>query len=237
MANSVIYNRIYGIHSKSKSKSLVGGALKFNIDHILKLFFAKKEFLILVFANLIVQLGITYYVMKKTNTNPYGQWPLFIAQFIIIYVIIMVPMPPALKFVIFSILSYTLGISLSNLKKKYNEQLIDVAIQGALSVFGIMMAAAITLIAFGIQLSNKFGNFLFWALIALIIARIVILCKGLTTAHKVISYIGILLFALFVLYDTQQILRRDYSEDFITASMDYYLDILNLFTSFLGTEN
>jgi FtsH-binding integral membrane protein len=59
----------------------------------------------------------------------------------------------------------------------------------------------------------------------------------LSIAKKVFAYIGLGLFSLFVVYDTSQILSRDYYGDFITASLDYYLDILNLFSNFLHTNN
>jgi FtsH-binding integral membrane protein len=56
-------------------------------------------------------------------------------------------------------------------------------------------------------------------------------------ANKFLSFFGIILFAAYVLYDTNIILQRNYSGDFITASMDYYLDILNLFSNFLGSSD
>jgi FtsH-binding integral membrane protein len=59
----------------------------------------------------------------------------------------------------------------------------------------------------------------------------------LSLAKKVLSYAGLGIFSLFIIWDTNQILSRDYKGDFITASMDYYLDILNLFTNFLGTSD
>jgi FtsH-binding integral membrane protein len=59
----------------------------------------------------------------------------------------------------------------------------------------------------------------------------------LSTTRKALSYVGLGLFSLFIIYDTNQILSRDYQGDFITASMDYYLDILNLFTNLLGTSD
>ena len=43
--------------------------LNFNGQKLVNLIFKKKEFLILIFANLITQLGITYYVMQKTEKN------------------------------------------------------------------------------------------------------------------------------------------------------------------------
>ena len=52
-----------------------------------------------------------------------------------------------------------------------------------------------------------------------------------------LSISGIVLFSLYLIYDTNVIFRRDYSGDFITASLDYYLDILNLFLNLLNLDD
>ena len=227
MANSVIYNQLFS--------PMKGGSLKFDGHKLWNLIIQKKSFLILVFANLIAQLGITYYVMNKSDNPQLGFWPLFALQLIIIFVLALVPMPPIVKFLIFGIFSWTFGISLSHLKDKYEPELINIAIQGALSIFALMFTFSIALAGFNIYLGYKFGAFLFWALLALIIAKLVnMLGPQLSIARKNLSYIGLGLFSLFVVYDTSQILSRDYYGDFITASLDYYLDILNLFTNFLN---
>jgi FtsH-binding integral membrane protein len=233
MGRSSIYNRLFG--KGLFGKGLLKGGAKMNLFSLMN---EKKEFLILVFANLIAQLGITYYVMEKTNDPNISIWPLFCAQLIIIFVITLVPMPEYLKFFVFCGFSYIFGIMLSGLKNKYSPEMMNLAISGAMTVFGVMMAAGIALIAGGINLGYKFGAMLFWALLALIVARLVfVLGTKMDQAHKILSFFGIILFAVYVLYDTNIILQRNYSGDFITASMDYYLDILNLFTSFLGSSD
>ena len=55
--------------------------------------------------------------------------------------------------------------------------------------------------------------------------------------QKGLSGAAIILFSMFIVYDTQKILSRNYAGDFISASMDYYLDIINLFSSLLGYNN
>jgi FtsH-binding integral membrane protein len=196
--------------------------------------------MILVFANLITQLGITYYVMERTNKIdiPIGIWSLFFAQLIIIFVMALIPMPQFIKFLLFCVFSYTFGLMMSVLKHRYDSDTINVAIQGAISVFAIMLASGVALFAGGINLGYKFGAILFWLLLALIVARLIfVLGAKMNQAHKLLSFIGIILFALYVLYDTNKILQRNYYGDFITASMDYYLDMINLFTSFLGSND
>jgi FtsH-binding integral membrane protein len=165
-------------------------------------------------------------------------WPLFFAQLIIIFVITLVPMPEFVKFLLFCLFSYIFGLTLSTLKKKYSSDMINIAIQGAITVFAIMLASGIALIAGGINFGYRFGTILFWSLLALIVARLVfVLGANMNQANKIFSFIGIILFAVYVIYDTNIILQRNYSGDFITASMDYYLDILNLFTNFLVSSD
>ena len=227
MGQSIIYKKFFGGGLKNNPKT-----------NLVKLMYEKKEFLILVFTNLIVQLGITYYVMEKTNNPNINIWALFAAQIIIILGITLIPMPEYIKFLIFCLFSYIFGLMLSPLKQKYNAQVIQIAIQGALTVFAVFLAAGVALIAGGINLGYKFGAMLFWALLLLIVFQLVfVLGAKLPQAQKILSFVGIFIFALYVLYDTNKILQRDYYGDFITASMDYYLDIINLFTDFLGTNN
>jgi FtsH-binding integral membrane protein len=127
---------------------------------------------------------------------------------------------------------------LSQLKEKYDPELIDIAIKGALTIFTFMMTVGITLAGFNVYLGYRFSAFLFWALLALIIAKLVYIINPLLSfAKKTLAYVGLGIFSLFVIFDTNQILSRDYKGDFITASLDYYLDILNLFTNFLNTND
>ena len=45
-----------------------------------------------------------------------------------------------------------------------------------------------------------------------------------------------MLFSVYIVYDTNNILQRDYGGDFITASLDYYLDIINIFSNLLSAS-
>lgn len=146
-------------------------------------------------------------------------------------------MPTFIKTLLFCLFSYLSGIMLSGLKNRYNPELIKTALQGTLSVFGVMLVAGITLLAGGIKLGRKFGAVLFFALLLLVISRLIFsFTNKLDTTNKTFSFIGILLFAVYILYDTNIILQRNYFGDFITASLDYYLDIINLFTNMLSDD-
>ena len=206
------------------------------MSKLIDLMYQKRVFLLLVFANLFIQLSISYYVMIHTNKSPIGGWYLLGIQMFLIILLGMLPMPSFMKFIIFSILSYTFGLSLSRYKETVDERAIEIAIKGTLSLFGLMMGAGIALMLGGIRLGPRFGAFLFWSLLLLIVL-IIIVGKGLPMMHKVLTGAAIILISMFIVYDTQQILSRNYAGDFISASMDYYIDIINIFSSLLGYNN
>lgn len=206
------------------------------LKKIFEMILVKREFLALVFVNLFFQLGITYVIMERTTDakKKYNFWLLFFA-IIAILIILIIPMHPILKFALFCVFSYIFGILLSVIKEKHNEEQIKIAIQSALSVFGAMILTALGLLVGGIRLGYKFGIFLFFSLLALIIIRLINLFNN-SFNNQILSIIGTILFSLYVLYDTHVILNRNYNGDFIHASMAYYLDITNLFTNILRSE-
>jgi FtsH-binding integral membrane protein len=80
-------------------------------------------------------------------------------------------------------------------------EVIKTALIGTLSIFVTMFLFTIFLLMIGVNLDDRFGLILLF------------------------------LFSLFIVYDTSNILTREeyiYNGDFITASMDYYLDIFKL---------
>ena len=95
------------------------------------------------------------------------------------------------------------------------------ALLEAVAIFVAMLFAGVVTVKMGYNL-DTLGLVLFFALIALIFARI------LSPGKKKYTKIGMLIFALFVVYDTNQILQRNYAGNFVNASLDYFTDILNL---------
>ena len=225
MVNSSIYNRLY------ENSKMVGGAGAAKKTNILKLLKEKQGFLILVLSNLIVQLGITYYIFLKTDLQEYKkyQWLIIASLFIIIFIIALVPMPIWLKFILFCIFSVLEGLLLSILKTPDNKELINASILSGLSIFAFFALIGTVLISIGVNLGYRFGFMLLFMLLILIIFELVNIFIVKSSAYvKMYAYIGLFIFSLFVIYDTNRMLQRNYSGDFVTASMDYYLDILNI---------
>jgi FtsH-binding integral membrane protein len=240
MANTSLYNALF-----KKQKNILKGGLP-NSDNIFTLLSMKKELFFMIFVNLIVQLGITYYIMMNNNLfnkdkdgkedknkNMWFRIFLIIILFVLIFVI-NIPMPIWMRFIVFSIISTIIGVLFSNFKNVYGVDIIKAAIFSTLGIFVTLLIVGIIIVSFGVKLGLKTMLFLLGALLLLIITKIIFMFAGnYSTYVKTFAVIGLLLFACFIIYDTNVILQRDYQGDFVTASLDYYLDIINIFTNVL----
>ena len=238
MVNTSLYNHLFN----GGSKLMKGGA--FNPLNTMKLIQEKKTFLIMIFANLIVQLGITYYILVNTDIQVIKQrknsffyrysFIGFLPLFVLIFVMNM-PMPSWARFIVFSIFSAYMGLILNFWEKLYGLEMLKAVIFSVVGVFISIIVLALGLLSFGIKLGSTFGIVLLFALLLLIISRIVFWFAGTYSLYaKMFAVFGIGLFSLFILYDTHQILSRSYDGDFVTASLDYYLDFINLVSNFLN---
>ena len=205
--------------------------------NFVKLISKKRVFLLQVFANLITQLGITYGVSKSGFKND-NMLTLFAFQIGIILILAFIKIPPIVKFVLFCAFSISFGLQLSIFNKTSYEDLVNFAIIGTICIFVGMAAVGTLLSFFEINLGDMFASALLYLLIVLIIVQLVVTYTKKYDAHiRAISGAGLFLFSLFIIYDTNHILQRNYDGDFITASMDYYLDIINTFYNVLNLNN
>jgi FtsH-binding integral membrane protein len=230
MVNSSLYNLLL-----YKGGQNGGSKIKSSFTNFSSLLNEKKGLMIMVFANLITQLVITYYVMTNTkvtkeDNHNLKHWLLVASTFAIIFVLALVPMPSWLKFILFSAFSYIWGILLASFKLEINDDnLINMAMLGTIGIFAVLFLIGAFLLATGIELGLKTGFFLFVCLAILIIAQIFNIFYKSTILMKSLAAVGIVIFSGYIIYDTNTILQRNYYGDFITASLDYYLDILNIF--------
>jgi len=141
------------------------------------------------------------------------------------------------KFFLITLFSVCWGLLLTRIKNYTSPEIIKTAIIGVLSIFITMFCIGVLLIICGIKLENATHTFLSCALLFVIISFIVIiLMKKYNTFHKSIAVVIITIMSLYIIYDTHDILHRHYKGDFITASIDYYLDILNIFVGLINFQ-
>lgn len=101
--------------------------------------------------------------------------------------------------------------------------------------FGLTAVAFGALTIFAMNTKRDFttmGKMLFITLIVLIVASIANIFLHLPMLQLIIASVGAVLFSMFILFDTQNIIRGNVSSE-IEAAVALYLDFLNLFISLL----
>ena len=218
---------------------------KTDITQLFKLIYEKKSFFALILITLVIQLYITYYVSenfdieKDEDTKTFNPKLIaaYITAFIIILILALITMPPELKFIFFSLFSCAFGIILGYRKSRYDPNTIKTAYIGTISIFVSMFAFGVALIASNIRLGYMFGLTLFFALLFLLIISIVqFFIIQSSFLYKILVICSLMLFSVYIVYDTNSILQRDYGGDFISASLAYYLDIINIFSNLLSVS-
>lgn len=218
-----------------------------DIAQVFKLIYEKRGFFALILANLLLQLYITYYVSenvkvgeeeeKGKDAKNYDMKYIgaMVVTIIIILILALVTMPPWLKFILFSLFSAAFGVLLAYRKYGLDAGVIRSALVGTASIFVTMFVFGLVLIMSGIQLGFMTGLILLFALLALIIISIVqYFIAQSSFLKKLIVIATLLIFSLYIVYDTNTILQRNYDGDFISASLNYYLDLINIFSAFLS---
>ena len=230
--------------NKNKNKRSI---FKNDLSQLFKLISEKRVFFALILATLVSQLSITYYVSEnvkiedeKNETKDVNKFNpkligAYIGAFVLILILAFISMPPWLKFILFSLFSGAFGIILGYRKSGLDPNIIKSALLGTASIFVLMFTFGLALIASGIKLGLTFGLGLLFALLFLTILSIVQFFIAESSFLKKILVIGsLMLFSLYIMFDTNSILQRNYNGDFITASLDYYLDIINIFSGLLS---
>lgn len=225
---------------RNTSKVQKGGAMR----PLAMLVKGKETFLFAVFATLIFQLFTAFGVMKtfqhnesvlKTITKYY--FVFIVLQFVFILLLAFVPMPPIVKFIVFTLFSLSVGATLSKVASIRGDDVVNVALLGTVAIFASMLIVGVVLTMFGVDL-GWLAMFLFFALLLLIVVRIVFLfMKEGSAVRKGLAVLSILLFGLFIIFDTNNILQRDYNGDFVTAALDYFLDVVNIFANMTELAN
>ena len=237
MVNTSLYNNL--------TRSMTGGRPS-STQSINALINSKKNLLVATFANLIAQLGITYFVMTHTKLEKEKDhnmvilklFGLFLFQ-LFLAVIIITPIASWIRLLCFCLFSISYGLMLAYITLFVSPDIIKLALLGTGAIFASMFSIGLLLILSGIELGYRWGLFLFFSLFFYLMFKTFARFYSVPVSHKMIIAVGIVLFSLYVIYDTNQILQRNYYGDFITASIDYYLDIINIFlnlTSYLSNN-
>lgn len=216
-----------------------------NIVRLPQLVKMKGAFMSKTLILFVSQLIVTYVVFHTLGkSDVFYSWVennriLYIALSVIIpigliLILAFLPMPMYAKLILFTVFSIVIGFSLAYIQKFVSEDVINASLIGAVMIFVAMFMVGLFLVVIGVNVW-WLGILLFAALLGIIVTSIVFLfINPSKKAQRIKAAIALVIFGLFVLYDTNQILQREYpNDDFVTAAMDYYLDIINIFVNLI----
>jgi FtsH-binding integral membrane protein len=210
-------------------------------ENFSKLMAQKGHFLSLVYASLAFQFAITFGVVAYLRAYPnlnrqinkyFLLW--FIVSICLILLLTFRTFPTPIRFLILCTFSFFISLNCIAASAYVPESLIKAILVATLGIFVIMTLLGISLASMGIHLGFM-TYLLICSLIGLLIALIVMIFIPVpSTVYKVILAFGMTLFSIFIAYDTNVILQKDYNRDFVSASIDLYLDLFNLFTQMIA---
>lgn len=213
----------------------------------------RETFLMSVYSILILQLVITMVLVKSFQNSPKilaitKRYTLLFAVMSIGVVFIMgLGLPQEIKMILFTILSIIIALFLSAITSRVSPHLVNQALASTIGIFVTLSAFALGLSSMGIHL-GWMGVYLFAALIGLIVVSLVFALykvvdksqesvESKNQFHKILVIVGMVLFSMFVVYDTNMVLQRDYVGGPIDAAEDFYLTFINLFTRTLSLQS
>lgn len=211
---------------------------------VMKRVYVKMTLGLLVTAFLSMFCASSSSYMLFMQANSWFYWGLFIAELVIVFVLSarltkMSSMSATLLFYVFAAIN---GLALAPIFILYTATsiaktfFICAGTFGAMSIYGYFTTQDLT----------KWGNFLFYALIGLIIASVVNIFTHSTALGWVISCAGVLIFVGLTAWDTQKIKQMSqYASPSMAGhlatigALSLYLDFINLFLyllRFFGSE-
>lgn len=196
----------------------------------------RRAFLRKVYAILLVQLALTATVGGVLNfhdgakdyvqSNPWIIWTSMIGSFASLFAVYVKRHSYPTNVIVLTVFTFFEAIMVGTATSFYESTIV---IQALLITLGIFVG--LTLFTFQTKLDfSGLGPFLFAGLIGLFTTGLVHMFipfgKGLDLA---LACGGVVIFSGFILYDTQQIMKRTSVDEAIWGAISLYLDVLNLF--------
>jgi FtsH-binding integral membrane protein len=174
----------------------------------------KIPFMAGVFGHLIFQTFVAYRAAEATSQNAYMKdiarskaLLIGVIGLVILLLLTLLRLPIPVKVFLFTILAYIAGMTLHNVPN------LQEALLETVGIFIAMLVAGIFTVKMGYNL-DILGQILFFSLLTILIARVINTYVRRKSETLVPSKIISILFALFVVYDTNKILQRNYGGNF-----------------------
>jgi protein lifeguard len=190
------------------------------------------NFLIQVYCLLVLQILCTMaiiYTLRDRQILPKTTLAYFIISLIVLLIMIMVSVPFWFKVILFILFTFLISAMLYSITFYFTFEMIRNALIGAITVFIVMTVIALVITKLGYDLSWM-GVYLLIALIMLIIGYfLAALTPGSSSFQKIFVIVGLVIFSMFVVYDTNVILKNKMKQDILDATINFYLSFVNIF--------
>ena len=216
------------IFSQSAQPTVVNSAAAAGVQE--RLAFLKKVYGLLALSLLSATLGALF----GQRLSPGLMLPLFIAEIALIFFAMAVRRKPVWNVVALFAFTTVSGLTQGPVTLVYGVQAVEQSLLLTVLIFG-----ALTLYVMTSKRDFSFmAGFLITGLVVVLIGTLLNAFFFQSPATEfIISGAGVLLFSGFILYDTSNILRHYEVEDYTSATLALYLDILNLFLFLLRFLN
>lgn len=179
-----------------------------------------------VFANLIFQSFLAYSTARMVIDNKEISRKVNILLFLTYIGLILLyafrRFQTSTKFIIFSILSVLTGALMSSLRT-FDDEALKEALAATVGIFVVMFIAGVISTQFNIDMIP----------VALGLFALYLITLVVSVFKKGSSKVFVPIFALFILVETNLMLRKNYNGDFVNGSLSYFTDIVNLFSQLL----
>jgi len=204
----------------------------------------RTTFLLTAYAIILFQLLVSFGVAYKGRASAALvervqklRFVLLIVLIGIILLLALLPMPMPIKFLVFTLFAFLIGLTILLLTYRFDTELVNKALVGALATFVVTSIVGFTLFKLGYSLAFL-SSILLIALLAVLITAIVFIFVPVSKPiYKTFLSIVFILFAVMTVYDTNMIMDKNYYGDVVDAALDLYLNIINLFKSLFQFEN
>lgn len=210
-----------------------------------KLLLKKRELLKCIFTTLLFQVSVTsivVYAIKKYNYLDSKLFKSFafpitilVINIFLIFAMLSNNMSFQNRFFIFVLFSVINGLLIGSIAKYISIEVINTALASTCLIFLLFLITGFGIVYFKIDLSWM-GIFLLYALLGYLIYLIAsFFIPSVNSYKKYATTFGLILFSIFILYDTNNILLKynDTNIDCIRGSLNYYQDIVNIFIHML----
>lgn len=200
----------------------------------ISLFRQKQNFLAKVFANLLFQLFVFYITVMILRENGIyfsktTSIVLSVISLIVVFFLIVIRHNMILRFFIFILFSLLSAALFNRFQFIPDDDLKKIVLQvSGVFLIMILIGGFSALIGYNLR---PLGLILFLVLIGLIIFQIITIFQDPQEQNrnkKIISRIGVILFTIYIAYDSNEIMQRNFQGDFIDAGVSLFLDIINL---------